>query len=342
LRNKVRDAQVQELKKMQEECQRELGEWKRRNHCQIQAKIDECLSNFGEAHIAAVDASCEENEYIRQTREDKGLMAAVRGRKAMLQVQREREKQAEERLMKKKRNHQKTIGTQADFLAQQGLSETLAAHRRKNILELSDDDEDEEQTETVFTSQPNVHKHSINIDTNYNAQNFTSHSVDSSNNCDSDEVQDLQDYSDSEVEFNQIKNILMHADEADDDIIFISESVSSDDIIHAKKAERQPLKNSSPKKKSILIKTPKKIISSNATRKAKSPNKKTSKHKPVEESRVRYVDYTKGRYETTYVPPNGLITRSERSQFNAKQEAQVQTQPDDEMISKKMNADTLK
>ncbi|KAG5680107.1 hypothetical protein PVAND_009633 [Polypedilum vanderplanki] len=337
LRNKVRLAQEQELKRIQEENRKELGEWKRRNHNQIQAKIDECIADFGNAHIAAVDASCEENEFMKQEREEKDLMAAIRGRKAMLQVQREREKQAEERIMKKKRQNLKTTGTQADFLTQHNFKENFDV---KKVQTQSDQDREDED-ESVFVSKPNLHKHSIKIDTNYNAQNYTTNSVDSSNNCDSDEVEELHDdtqnESESDIEFNQISNLLHKKQQVavemqkEDDVISISESSSSIEIVQPKKL----IKKTSPKKKGILKKSPNKKNAK--SKKTTSLNKKS---KAVDENRVRYVDYTKGNYETTYVPPKTLITRSEKPKINARQEAQVQT--DDYMISKKMNAEILK
>lgn len=354
LRNKVRDAQKQELKRLQKESEKELGEWKRRSHSQIQAKIDECVKAFGNAHIAAIDASCEENELLRQDREEQDLLAATRGRKAMLQVQREREKQAEERLSKKKKHNQKTIGIQADFLAQRGFSESLANKKSTNHAQATEEEEDE--SNTFFTSKPNLHKHSIKINNNYNPQNFTTHSVDSSNNCDSDEIDDLdlddveenQTQNESEVEFNQITNLLKHRATTEssenerevDEIIVLSASESTSSIEILAPRKKTSVKKHSPKKKSIIKKSPNKktVVKSNKVKAVKSPAKKTTKSKD-EENRVTYVDYTNNKYETTYIPSKNLITRSEKPKFNAMQEAQVQT--DDHMISKRIDADIL-
>lgn len=345
LLKKTRSAKDEELKKLQQIKEKELGEWKKRTQCEIQKRIDDCAENFGNAHIAAVDASCEEDEFVTDKRDEQDLMAAMRGRLAMLQVQRERDRELENKLLKKKRLQQKTVGVQADFLTQRRFSEQLInKHKNKETLDVSD--EEEEGTKNIFIAKPNPHKQHSN---QYNPQDYTSNSVDSSNNCDSEiesiaeleEDESVKDNDESEMEFNQISNLLRHRLHNNQDNIKINEiidvgSSDSESISYNVQVPKKVTIKTSPiqKKKGILKKSPSKASN---IKKQNSPVK--SKKVQSSDNRVRYVDFG-NKYETTYVPNKNLIIRNEKSKTNALQNAQIQT--DDDAISKKINEDILK
>ncbi|KAL7033856.1 hypothetical protein ACKWTF_007748 [Chironomus riparius] len=339
LLKKTRSAKEQELKKLQHIKVKELGELKKKTQCEIQKQIDDCVENFGDAHIAAVDASCEEDEFLRDRKDEQDLMAAMRGRVSMLKVQRERERELENKLLKKKRQQQKTIGIQADFLSQRRFSENLINKQKKAESDVS------EEEETNFNVKPNLHKHSQQ----YNPQNYTSNSVDSSNNCDSEsesiaeleQDESVRDNDESEVEFNQISNLLRHKLHNNRENIQINEIVDvgssdSESISYSVVLPKKVTIKTSPikKKKGILKQSPAKIT---INKKLSSPVKR--KKEQSSDNRVRYVDFG-NKYETTYVPDKNLIVRNEKSKTNARQNAQMQT--DDDVITKKINEDILK
>jgi hypothetical protein len=339
VRDKVRMAKEEELKKLQKIKEKELNEWKRRRQSQIQEQIDCCIQDFGNAHIAAINASCEESESLREHREEQDLMASVRGRVAMLSEQRRREKEAEERLQKKKRKHQKTIGIQADFLTQRGFSENL------NQVNTQHAESDEEEVVPKFTSKVNLHKHQ----NDYNPQNYTSNSVDSSNTSDS--AEENYEPKDESTEFNQITNLLKQKmQEVYDapakkiaqfreqkEIVEVSSESSSDvEFVPAKKVS--PLKKTKKSPQKSILKTKKSQVKP-SSKKPTSPPKKTKK--PIENNRVRYVDF-RNMYETSYEPKKDLVTRSEPTRsLNAKEEAKLQN-ANAELISKKINEDILR
>lgn len=340
LLKKTRSAKEQELKKLQQIKQKELSEWKKRTQCEIEKQIDNCAGNFGDAHIAAVDASCEEDELLRDKRDEQDLLASMRGRVAMLQVQRERERELESKLLKKKRQQQKTVGIQADFLTQRRFSENLINNQRHAETDMSE----EEGINDAFTVKPNPHKHSEQ----YNPQNYTSNSVDSSNNCDSDsegiaeleEDESVRGNDESEVEFNQISNLIRqrqhnNQDETEFNEIINVGSSDSESISYSIELPKKVTIKASPnkKKRGILKKSSLKHNSN----KSSSPVK--SKKVQPAENRVRYVDFS-NKYETTYAPDKNLIVRNEKSKTNARQNAQIQT--DDDAITKKINDDVLK
>lgn len=313
VRDNVRIAKQEELLKIQKIKEKELAEWKRRRQCQIENQIDCGLRDFANAHIAAIDASCEENEALREEREEQDLMAACRGRVAMLQEQRKRDKEAEERLLKKKRKHQKTIGIQADFLTQRGFSEKVA---QKDIhVNLIDDSEEEEEIPR-YTSKPNIHKHH-NIDNNHSAN-----SIDSSNNDDNapEEIE-----SDHEPVFNQITNLLKQRmqeiydaptkkiNQAQQPVETLSSSTHSSDVEIVTKSP--PKAKKSPTKKGILK-------GNKSVKKVPSPIKK------VKNNTVRYTDYTRNLQQKTYVPPKDLVTRNDGTVpiRNAREEAEIENQ----------------
>ncbi|XP_070491951.1 putative leucine-rich repeat-containing protein DDB_G0290503 [Chironomus tepperi] len=341
LLKKTRSAKEQELKKLQQIKEKELGEWKRKTQYEIQKQIDNCVGHFGDAHIAAVDASCEEDEFLCDKKDEQELMAAMRGRVAMLQVQRERERELEKKLLKKKRQQQKTVGIQADFLTQRRFSENLINKQKNAETDVSE----EEGNDSVFIVKPNPHKHSEQ----YNPQNYTSNSVDSSNNCDSEiesiaeleEDESVKNNDESEVEFNQISNLLRQRLHNNQDSIKINKvidvgSSDSESISYNVEFPKKVTIRTSPikKKKGILKNSPAKI---NNSKKQNSPVK--SKKVQASDNRVRYVDFG-NKYETTYVPDKNLIVRNEKSKTNARQNAQIQT--DDDAITKKINEDILK
>lgn len=301
---KVQCEKKNQLKKIQEIKDRELTDWKRRTQSQIQQEYGHCFTKFGAAHIAACDASCEEDEASQNKRKEYDLLAAERGRCSMLQEQRKRDREAEERLAKRKRRNQKNAAVQVDPVTRKHFGANFRAE--VEVEELSEDENDEARVET-FSSKPNLHKSSASA---YNAKNFTSHSVDSSNNNDSgDEVssQELE----SDVEFNQITNLLKHRlirspkKIEEPDPIEISESSESDDPIPLPKVKSKARPKISPKK-GIL-------------KKVQLPKKKT-KSPQAEPQKVKYVDYG-NKYTTSYVPKDDLVTTSRPSSSNARAEA---------------------
>lgn len=293
----------------------------KRRQCElIQAEYGHCLSNFGAAHIAACDASCEEDEAIHQRREEYDLMAAQRGRSSMLQEQRKRDREAEERLAKKKRKHLKNVSVQADFVTCREVGVNMT-----NVFGQNEDDGGEVEEESGrggvrvehFINKPNLHKSQST--STYNPINFTSNSVDSSNNCDSDEEQSALEL-DSEVEFNQITNLLkqksynFHRDPPP--VEKFKEIIELTDSSESEPAPRQPpqkqkqvkLPTEQLKKKTILKKVP-------AT--------KLTKKVPEE---VNYLDFA-NKHVSSYTPSDDLVTRNtQKSGRNAKVEAKRQEQ----------------
>lgn len=333
LRDKVRIAKEVEIKKLQKIKEKELNEWKKRRQDQIQNQIDCCIQDFGNAHIAAINASCEESESLREQRDEQDLMASVRGRVAMLSEQRRRDKEAEERLQKKKRRQQKTVGIQADFLAQRGFSESNKINLIQIESEAEDDDDDEK-----FTNKPNPHKHQ----TNYNPQNFTSNSVDSSNTSENLEEEEEEEENDDSLEFNQITNLLKQKMQDVYDapsrkiaeIVDISSETSDAEVLPAKKVS--PLKKKNSPQKGILKSKKSPLKPANK----KSP-KTTSIKNLTENNRVRYVDF-RNMYDTSHEPKKDLVKRSELSKsLNAKEKAKIYKEKSN-MIAKEINEDILR
>lgn len=333
-----------------------MNDWKRKKRCQIEDQIDCCIQDFGNAHINAIDASCEEGETLREIRDEQHLMAASRGRVAMLQEQRKREKDAEQRLQAKKRKQQKTIGIQADFLTQQCLSDKVRKNRNLQIdlTRYDSCSEDEEIIAQQYSSKPNVHKHQ----SVYDPQNYTSNSLDSNTNSnESDPTEDTDEINES-LEFNQITNLLKQRMQEIYDapkkklqqkaIIEVSSESSSDIDILPLPAEKVLPKMKTSGTKIDLKKSPQKSIlkSQQSSQKSKSTAKKTSpskksRNKLTENSRVRYLDIH-NKYQTSYEPKKDLVIRNEVTRSsNARVEAQIQTDQAD-YFSKMINDDVLK
>jgi hypothetical protein len=307
------------MKKFQEIKRQELENLKRRQIELLQSEYGQCLTNFGAAHIAACDASCEEDEAVLQRREEYDLMAAQRGRSAMLQEQRKRDREAEERLAKKKRRNAKSVSVQADFVGRRKFGVDL-----RNLQGADDGEEFEDENNAVrvenFTNKPNLHKSQST--STYDPKNYTSHSVDSSNNCDSEEEEESSPELDSEVEFNQITNLLKQkvhnfhreppAVEKRVEIVDLSDSSESDRVPQPLPPQRQKhvkLPVEQPKKKSILKNVP-------------AP--KVVKTKEKEMDRVNYLDFG-NKYVSSYVPGDDLVTQNtQKTGKNAKSEARIQ------------------
>lgn len=221
----------------------------------------------------------------------------------MLQEQRKRDREAEERLAKRKRKQQKNASVQADFVSRR--------HFGTNSQKFEEDDEDEDvsggeeeagtRVET-FVNKPNLHKSTAS---SYNPKNFTSHSIDSSNNCDSEPESSLE--VESVEEFNQITNLLKQkcADfykeppvEIPDDVIEVSESEDEPPPPRKTKQVKLPAPT---RKKSILKKAP---SPKSSKRRPKSPKKAQ-----LDEQRVKYVDFG-NKFVTSYVPDEDLVTHS--------------------------------
>lgn len=302
---------------MQEIKQRELEEWKKRTQCELQQECGRCLSNFGAAHIAACETSCEEGEALQQKREEYDLMAASRGRTAMLSEQRKRDREAEERLAKKKKRQQRNAGVQADIVSKRDFG--------TNVEQFEDDEEQSEEesvrVEKPFVSKPNLHKSSAS---SYNPKNFTSHSIDSSNNLDSEVEESSPEVEESEEEFNQITNLLRnkfvdirHEPRAETVQEPIEVSESSEDEPVVPPPPKKHVKLLSPKKKSILKKA-------QSPKGAKSKSKPKPKQPEPRDNRVQYLDFG-NKFVTSYIPGEDLVTENVKSSKpNASKEAKRQ------------------
>lgn len=286
-----------------------MGEWKKRRQCDIQQEYENCLTNFGDAHIAACDTSCEESDAVHQRREEYDLLAAQRGRTAMLQEQRKREREAEERIMQRKRKLQKSQAVQADLISRRDFGTDAG-----NLVDCEDEEEGRGTRVETFRSKPNLHKASTS---HYNPKNFTSNSVDSSNNYDSEEEASSLEV-ESEEEFNQITNLLKgkgfemfkkpQEPELAEDVIEIEES-SEDEPAPLPPNKKKVIISTNSKKKSIL-------------KKPQSPKgkQKLKKSAEPEDQRVNYVDFG-NKYVSSYTPDDNLVTRNNQARQNAQTEA---------------------
>jgi hypothetical protein len=229
------------LKRIQEIKRKELENLKRLQCEQIGKEYVASLENFGAAHVAALDASCEEDEIDVQKRDEYDLIASTRGRSAMLQVQRERDRAAEERLAKRKRKGLKSVSIQADLLSRKPSKEQF-------------DCDSEEDSSSKYMSQVNCNRNSA-----YNPKNFTSNSVDSSNHGESiNDDETSVEVEESEEEFDQIKNLLKRRcfdfdnqfENDQNDLISLSDSSSECEIPQQKIQITKKLKfpQKSPKK----------------------------------------------------------------------------------------------
>ena len=271
-----------------------------------------CLENFGAAHIAACEASCEEDEAIHQRREEYDLMAAERGRAAMLQEQRKRDREAEERLAKRKKKNLRSVSVQADVVSRREVGIDV----RSNEDESENESENENRSVRVgkFKNKPNLHK---SLRTVYNPKDYTSNSVDSSNNLDSEDQESLPEI-DSEVEFNQITNLLkqkaynFHREpEKKEEPVDLSSSSDSDppQRVHIQKQVKFPAEKKGILKKNQPTKTPKKTLK-----------------EPEEDQRVNYLDF-RNKHVSSYIPDNNLVTQNtQKSAKTAKTAAEKLTQ----------------
>lgn len=300
------------MRKLQAIKQRELNEWKRRTQCEIQQQYSECLSNFGAAHIAACEASCEEDEPLQQRREEYDLMAAQRGRSAMLQEQRKRDREAEDRLAKRKRRLQRNASVQADIVSNREFGTNVD---NLDDGEISEDEEPAVRVET-FTNKRNLH---INSSTQYDPKKYSCNSVDSSNNCDSEEHEESSGDMESELEFNQITNLLKQRssgrfEPAQETKVVIELPSSSDE-------EEEVVQPVPPKKSLKLPPQQKSILKKTLSPKKKLKVKPPAKTPQPDQNRVKYVDL-RNKYTTSYIPDDNLVTQNQQtSRPNARTEA---------------------
>lgn len=257
--------------------------------------------------MAACDASCEEDEALNQRREEFDLMAAQRGRAAMLQEQRKRDRDAEERLAKRKRRQAKNVSVQADLETRQVVQE--------NHEEAGEEFEEENDCTRVenFKNKPNLHRR--NTAKVYNPQNFTSNSVDSSNS----ETESSPEV-DSEVEFNQISNLLKQKS-----LNFCPEPKKVEQVVEVSELSDSSESDPPPRQAAQLKKQVKiKIEQAKKSILKKVPAKKIAQPLPKEDERVSYLDFG-NKYVTSYVPGGDLITENtEKSGKNAKTAARKQ------------------
>lgn len=314
------------MKRLQAIKQRELDAWKKRTQCEIQQQYGQCLSNLGAAHIAACETSCEEGEAKYQKRQEYDLMAAQRGRSAMLQEQRKRDREAEDRLAKRKRNQLKNAGVQTGSVSHREFGTNV------NTLDASEEEVSEGEEPVIrvetFKNKRNFHKNSA---TQYNPAEYACNSVDSSNNCDSEEQESSEGIEESELEFDQITNLLKQKcyggfkqrgnERIPEEVVEISESSEEEEVQRSRVRERT---KTVVQRKGIL----KKSVSPKKKPKAKTPAKRTQPAKLAqpEAGRVKYVDFG-NKYTTTYVPDDDLVTVNHpTTRPNARTEASIQQQ----------------
>lgn len=292
---------------------------KKLHHCKIQQEYVNSLVNFGAAHIAACEASCEEDEDLFQKREGHDLMAAQRGRSAMLEVQRKRDREAEQRLAERKRRNLKNASVQADIVTRRDFGTCHDFQQVNDSEDVSDEDENKNVRVQTFTNKRNLHKSSAS---NYNPQNFTSNSVESSNNCESEDIETSSEQESDE--FNQITNLLKQKtyerdrdfDQKSEDPVELSDSSEEEE-----QPRRQVVKETKPqvpKKKSILKKVPSPVKISKKPKEVSRPS-----HSDPQDKRVKYVDLS-NKYTTSYIPRDDLVTENQATTTNARTEAKKQ------------------
>lgn len=144
IRCDVKLEKEEQLKKILANKQLELNKWKLKTQGDIRRQYTQCSKKFGDAHLNACEASCEENESILSQREQFDLIAAERGRSAMLQEHRKREREAEQRLQQKKRKRQRNAWIQADLISTEDnvATEDTSLHRddRRKVLGFDNSD----------------------------------------------------------------------------------------------------------------------------------------------------------------------------------------------------------
>lgn len=271
----------------------------------IHEEYAKSLNHFGDAHIAAINASCEENDDDIQRKKEYDLMAAQRGRTSMQQEQRRRDREAEDRLTKRKRMNQKSVSIQADLV-------TRTEFRRRREQESSASDYEDESSDK-YVSKVNKLKSS-----SYNPKNFTSNSVDSSNHGESivdDDTTTPEIEDDSEDEFDQIQTLLKQRcfefdkqidreSRKNDEPVTISNSSSeSEPELPPRKSVQKPITirpQFSPKKQSILRK-----------------NGKSPKNPAVKDKRVNYdlgcKSAGKKNTKTGYSPKKQMIPTTKKT-----------------------------
>lgn len=298
-----------------------MNEWKKRRQCDIQEEYGACLTNFGAAHIAACEASCEEDEALFQRRGENDLLAAQRGRAAMLQEQRKRDREAEERLLKKKRKRQKNASVQANLVTRSQANRSPIRISVPPVVDESPDESNEEICEEdesnsaraeTFSSKPNLHKSSAS---NYNPKNFTSNSVDSSNNYESEDEVSSAELESEQEEFNQITNLLKQ--KCYENYQHPAKVVKEPVVLSDSSIEVEPPPPPKAKKPSLNMQSTKKSILKTSQMKPKSLTKQSL----GQDQRVKYVDCG-NKYTTTYLPDEDLVIHNTKtSTSNAKTEA---------------------
>lgn len=306
VRVRVQCEKENQLKKIQEIKNREMAEWKKRKQCDIQQEYDSCLSNFGAAHFAACETSCEEDDLNTLQREEYDLLAAQRGRCAMLQEQRKRDLEAVERIMKKKRNFQRSVSIQADLKDFQ--------HDKKVMVPDQDETESTNVKVDTFANKSDLPKNS------YSPKNFTSNYTDSSNNCESESsCTEIE----SDVEFNQISNLLKQKcfEKYNEDTSTNPHKIIELSDTSCEEIEPAPKLPSKQTKKSILKQTA--PIEGTKSDKKRSEKERSTKLelKRSDNERVKYVDFG-NHYTTSYLPENDLVAQSVKNSIrNAATEA---------------------
>ncbi|CAO1410041.1 unnamed protein product [Diamesa serratosioi] len=333
LREKVHNEKEVQLRKLAQTKEKELNEWKRNELNNIEKDYENCMANFGAAHKAAQEYNVEQGIF-KEKRKEYDLMAAERGRSSMQHEQRRREKEAEEKLIKKKRMRQKTIGVQADLMQNERIF-------GREIINLTGNCEDEDEEGgcrvSTFKNKSNPpRQHSAK--NNYNPKNFTSNSVESfTQNEESDQTEDSTSNEES-LEFNQITNLLKQKcwDYSDNEPVKKNqnlrknvvqiEDLSSDESEENENARYSPpppplrtKSSKSPAKKSILKPGAAKSSKTKSPMKSTSSKKKTPKEYP---NAVQYHDIV-NRSSRNYIPDDGLVTHNNNSKGrpNAIQEA---------------------
>jgi hypothetical protein len=184
----VKSGKEEQMRRLEKLKEMELLAWKKKNVGELERKFENCLKNVGEAHRAAKEEEIERGIF-QQKREEFDLMAAQRGRFATHKELEARRKEEEERVMKRKRMRQKTVGIQADFFEKPTLEKTRI-----------DDFEDSSENYSLCEEHP---VGSFKAPHKYNPTNFAP-----SSSTDSSILPSVQTDSEESQQFDQITKLL--------------------------------------------------------------------------------------------------------------------------------------
>lgn len=313
VRIKVKCEKQNQLKKIQEIKHQELNQWKKRKQIATHQECDINLREFGAAHIAACETSCEDDGSLGQRREEFEILAAERGRYAMQHEQKKRDRETEDRLAKRKQKYQKNAGVQTNFITKSAPAPSILWQEELNDVCSSEEEGARVQN---FSIKRNIHK---STESHYNPKNYTSNSIDSSNNFDSEGTNEsISPEEESEVEFNQISNLLKQK-------CFDFENIQSLRIEQPESPEEDNQKCKDNHRQSKAANLNRKKTTETLSKKKvtiKSPKKyqqQSETHDSSKKQKVTYVDY--GNKFTKFYSPDNELVKEIKSTTNARIDA---------------------